>query len=172
MGFFSNIFARREPALSDASPRDARDIAALHSKSFQRGWSEDEVEGLLTERNVVAHRALAGKKLAGFMLSRIAADEAEILSVAVDAGFQGRGLARRLLNLHLGRLAGYGVRTVFLEVGETNDPAAKLYARAGFREVSRRPNYYPGPSGAPITALVLRRHLVGGPVDTARPGSI
>ena len=172
MGFFSDIFARSEPALSDAGPRDARDIAALHGKSFQRGWSENEVEGLLTERNVVAQRALAGKKLAGFILSRIAVDEAEILSVAVDAKFQGRGLARRLLNLHLGRLAGYGVRTVFLEVGQTNDPAAKLYARAGFREVSRRPNYYPDSSGAPITALVLRRDLGGGPVDTARRSSI
>jgi [ribosomal protein S18]-alanine N-acetyltransferase len=172
MGFLSSIFARGEPALSDAGARDARDIAALHSKSFQRGWSEDEVERLLTERNVIAHRALVGKKLAGFILSRIAADEAEILSVAIDAGFQGRGLARRLLNLHLGRLAGYGVRTVFLEVGEANDPAAKLYARAGFREVSRRPNYYPGPGGAPMTALVLRRDLMRGPIDTARRGSL
>ena len=172
MGFFSNIFSRSEPALSDAGPRDARDIATLHGKSFQRGWSEDEVEGLLTERNVVAHRALAGKTLAGFILSRIAADEAEILSVAVDSGFQGGGLARRLLTLHLGRLAGNGVRTVFLEVGETNDPAAKLYARAGFREVSRRPNYYPNANSAPVTALVLRRDLVEAPVDTARRRSL
>jgi len=172
MGFFSSIFARSEPALSDGAPRDARDIAALHGASFQRGWSEHEVEGLLTERNVVAHRARAGKKLAGFILSRIAADEAEILSVAVDPGFRGRGLARRLLDLHLGRLAGYGVRSVFLEVGETNRPAAKLYARAGFREVSRRPNYYPGTGGAPVTALVLRRDLVGAPIDTARRRSL
>ena len=57
------------------------------------------------------------------------------------------------------RLAGLGVDTIFLEVGETNDPAGKLYARAGFREVSRRPNYYPGSDGSPITALVLRRDL-------------
>jgi ribosomal-protein-alanine N-acetyltransferase len=172
MGFFSNIFTRSEPVLSDAGPGNARDIAVLHGKSFQRGWSENEVEGLLTERNVVAHRALAGKRLAGFILSRIAADEAEILSVAVDPAFQGRGLARHMLNLHLGRLAGYGVRTVFLEVGETNDPAAKLYARAGFREVSRRPNYYPDKSGVPVTALVLRRDLMRAPVDTARRGSL
>jgi ribosomal-protein-alanine N-acetyltransferase len=171
MGLFSNIFTRSEPALSDAGTRDAPAIAALHTRSFQRGWSDDEVEALLTERTVVAHRALSGKKLAGFILSRIAVDEAEILSVAVDAAFQGRGLARRLLNLHLGRLAGHGVRTVFLEVGETNDPAAKLYARAGFREVSRRPNYYQA-AAAPITALVLRRDLVTAPVDTARRGSL
>src|SRR4051812_2492300 len=162
MGFFSNMFAHSEPTLSDAGMRDAGAIAALHGKSFQRGWSEDEVERLLTERNVVAHCALAGKKFAGFILSRIAADEAEILSVAVGASFQGRGLARRLLTMHLGRLAGRGVRTVFLEVGEANDPAAKLYANAGFREVSRRPNYYPAANGKSVTALVLRRDLVSG----------
>jgi ribosomal-protein-alanine N-acetyltransferase len=162
--FISRMFARGEPALSDASVRDAAAIAALHGKSFQRGWSEEEVEALLLERNVVAHRALAGKRLAGFILSRLAADEAEILSVAVDRTFQGRGLGRRLLTLHLGRLAGHSVRAVFLEVGESNDPAGKLYARAGFREVSRRPNYYGN-----ATARVLRRDLVAPTMDSA-PG--
>jgi ribosomal-protein-alanine N-acetyltransferase len=171
MGFLSNIFGRGPPILSDASARDAGAIAALHGKSFQRGWSEDEVEGLLLERNVFAHRALVGRRLAGFILSRVASDEAEILSVAVERAFRARGLGRRLLTLHLGRLAGFSVRTVFLEVGETNDPAAKLYARAGFREVSRRPNYYSA-SGAPITALVLRRDLEMPAMDTAQPGSL
>jgi ribosomal-protein-alanine N-acetyltransferase len=128
ISFFSRIFERGTPSLSDASTRDAAAIAALHGKSFQRGWSDDEVEALLAERNIVAHRALAGRRLTGFILSRLAADEAEILSVAVDSSFQGRGLGRQLLTLHLGRLAGYGVHTVFLEVGETNDPAGKLYA--------------------------------------------
>jgi ribosomal-protein-alanine N-acetyltransferase len=155
MSFLSTFFGRSEPVLSDASTRDAAAIAALHGKSFQRGWSDDEVEGLLAERNVVAHRALDGKKLAGFIMSRLAADEAEILSVAVDRAWQGRGLGKRLLMLHLGRLAGYGAQTVFLEVGEKNDPATKLYLHAGFREVSRRPNYY-----GDATALVLRRDLV------------
>jgi ribosomal-protein-alanine N-acetyltransferase len=117
ISLLSRLFTRREPTLSDASTRDAAAIAALHAKSFQRGWSEDEVEGLLAERNVIGHRALAGTRLAGFILSRLAADEAEILSVAVDRAYQGRGLGRRLLMQHLGRLAGYGAQTVFLEVG-------------------------------------------------------
>lgn len=156
----SRLFSREEPVLSEAGVRDATAIAALHAKSFQRGWSDGEVGGLLAERNVIAHRAIAGKRLAGFILSRLAADEAEILSVAVERAWQGRGLGRRLLMLHLGRLAGFGAQTVFLEVGESNDPATKLYLHAGFREVSRRPNYYGN-----ATALVLRRDLVT-PVDS------
>jgi len=153
------LFSRGEPVLSEASARDAAAITALHDASFHRGWSEDEVDGLLGERNVVTHRAMSGTTLAGFIMSRLAADEAEILSVAVARSSQGRGLARRLLDLHLRRLAGLGCRAVFLEVDEGNRPAIRLYDRAGFREVGRRDNYYHTASGKPATALVLRRDL-------------
>ena len=163
MGFFGRLFskilAKPEPALSDAQARDTAAIAALHGASFRRGWSDQEVEGLLIDRSVIAQRALVGRGFAGFIMSRVAADEAEILSVAVARGQQGRGLARQLLNLHLRRLAGLGVRTVFLEVDEHNTPAIKLYGRAGFGEVSRRPNYYPLPGGKTAAALVLRRDI-------------
>ena len=160
IGFISRLFGRGEPALSEASSRDAAAIAPLHAASFRRGWSEQEVEGLLVERNVIAHRAMTGGKLTGFIMSRLVEDEAEILSVAVAGAKRGRGLARNLLNLHLRRLAGLGARTVFLEVDEHNRPAIRLYDRAGFAEISRRPNYYPSTGGTPAAALVLRRDLV------------
>jgi ribosomal-protein-alanine N-acetyltransferase len=160
MGLLSNLFAHGEPALSEAVSRDAAAIAALHAVSFRRGWSEQEVEGLLTDRHVIAHRAMSGSAMAGFIMSRQVEDEAEILSVAVAGPRRGRGLARNLLNLHLRRLAALGARAVLLEVDEHNTAAIRLYDRAGFREISRRPNYYPGPGGKAVTALVLRRDLV------------
>ena len=160
MGLFSNLFARGEPTLSEAASRDAASIAALHAASFRRGWSEQEVEGLLTDRHVIAHRAMVGSAMAGFIMSRLVEDEAEILSVAVAGQRRGRGLARNLLNLHLRRLAALGARAVFLEVDEHNAAAIRLYDRAGFHEISRRPNYYPGAGGKAVAALVLRRDLV------------
>ncbi len=160
MGPFSNLFARGASVLSEAASRDAAAIAALHGASFARGWSEQEVEGLLTDRHVMAHRAMSGPNMAGFIMSRLIDDEAEILSVAVATSRRGHGLARKLLTLHLRRLAGLGARTVFLEVDEHNAAAIRLYDRAGFREISRRPNYYPGTVGRPAAALVLRRDLV------------
>lgn len=159
IGFISSLFTRGVPAMSEASTRDASAIAALHGGSFRRGWCEQEVEGLLLDRHVVAHRALMGTKLTGFIMSRMVEDEAEILSVAVAGRHRGRGLARQLLNLHLRRLAGLGARAVFLEVDEHNNPALQLYHRAGFSEVARRPNYYPGTGGKAAAALVLRRDL-------------
>jgi ribosomal-protein-alanine N-acetyltransferase len=170
MGFIANLFARPEPSLSEARPSDAAELAALHGASFHRGWSEDEFERLLLERAVVAHRATIGRRLVGFIISRIVVGEAEILSVAVASSRRGKGLARQMLNLHLRRLAGLGTRTVFLEVGEGNISANRLYQRAGFRMVGRREGYYPdrtdknrvgsvpAPAGS-AAALVLRCDL-------------
>lgn len=149
----------RPPVLSEAATRDAAAIAKLHAASFQRGWSEGEIEHMLLDRNVVAHRAAVGKNFAGFVISRMAADEAEILSIAVSSSYRGRNIARTMLRHHLGRLAAFGVRTVFLEVDEGNVSALRLYRRAGFVEVGRRDGYYPSPSGRPTSALVLRRDL-------------
>jgi [ribosomal protein S18]-alanine N-acetyltransferase len=155
MHFFSGLFGRSAPALSEARPNDASAISTLHTTSFQRGWGEDEVYRLLIEKNVVTHRAMSGTTMTGFILSRMAAGEAEILSIAIAPRQRGRGLARPLLDLHLRRLAGLGTRAVFLEVDESNAPARALYRRAGFRDVGRRQSYYQ--SGA--SALVLRRDL-------------
>jgi len=149
----------RKLRLSEAGPRDAAAFAALHAAAFRRGWSEEEFERLLTERNVVAHRATRGRSLAGFILSRIAGGEAEILSVAVARRRRGRGIGRSLLELHLRRLAGLDVRTVFLEVDEDNVPAVRLYVRAGFHEVGRREGYYAQAGRPAASALVLRRNL-------------
>lgn len=159
MNMVTRFFARSEPVVSEAGPRDAAAIAAVHAVSFQRGWSEDEFERLLTDRSVIAHRATNGRTLAGFILSRMAAGEAEILSVAVAPARRGKGLARALLNHHLRRLAGLGNHAVFLEVAKDNAPALNLYRRSGFKEVGQRPGYYQHDKNGAVAALVLRRDL-------------
>jgi ribosomal-protein-alanine N-acetyltransferase len=159
MGFLSNIFGRREPVISEAGARDAGGMAKLHAASFRRGWSDGEFERMLADRAVVAHRAMLGRVLVGFIISRGAVGEAEILSVAVAASAQGRGLAWAMLHLHLRRLAGLGIQTVFLEVDEDNFPACRLYDKAGFHEVGRRQGYFRDGASPVSAARVLRRDL-------------
>jgi ribosomal-protein-alanine N-acetyltransferase len=160
MRWLMDLFSpARPPLIAEASLRDIAPIAKLHAASFRRGWSEDEIEQLLTDRSVVAHRAMIGSNFAGFIMSRLAADEAEILTVAVASNYRGRSIARSLLRYHLGRLMVFGVRTVFLEVEEGNVSALRLYRRAGFVEAGRRDNYYPKAAGKAAGALVLRRDL-------------
>ena len=141
-----------------AGARDAARLAQLHGASFHRGWGEGEFETMLTERNTLVHRLRQGRKVIGFAVSRMAADEAEILSIAIDADQRGRGLSRNLLLTHLGHLAGRGVRTIFLEVEENNQPARRLYERAGFDVVGRRERYY-RQDGEQLNALIMRRDL-------------
>jgi [ribosomal protein S18]-alanine N-acetyltransferase len=160
MNILARIFSRGEPVLSEAGPKDAAAMATLHAASFRRGWSDGEFESMLGDHAVVAHRAKLGGVLVGFIISRMAAGEAEILSVAVAGSARGRGLAGRMLHLHLRRLAGLGSRAVFLEVGHDNEPAIRLYSSAGFQEVARREGYYQNEAGRASTALVFRRDLV------------
>jgi [ribosomal protein S18]-alanine N-acetyltransferase len=154
-GWWSSDAAQVEPA----TLRDAPKLAQLHGASFHRGWGEGEFEGMLSERHTLVHRLRLGRKIVGFAVSRMAADEAEILSIAVAASHRGRGLSHNLLLTHLGHLSGRGVRTVFLEVEENNQPARRLYERAGFGVAGRRERYYQQPGGEQLNALLMRRDL-------------
>jgi [ribosomal protein S18]-alanine N-acetyltransferase len=159
MAWLRELWRGGTALIEPASLRDAPALAQLHGASFHRGWGEGEFESMLTERNTLVHRLRAGRKIIGFSVSRLAADEAEILSIAVAPGYRGRGLSRNLLLTHLGHLAGRGVRRVFLEVEENNQPARRLYERAGFGLVGRRERYYRQPDGEQLNALLMSRDL-------------
>ena len=159
IAWLSGLWSGGAAVIEPATLRDAPILAQLHGASFHRGWGEGEFETMLTERNTLVHRLRMGQKTIGFAVSRIAADEAEILSIAVAASHRGRGLSRNLLLTHLGHLAGRGVRTVFLEVEENNQPARRLYQRAGFAVAGRRERYYRQPGGEQLNALMMRRDL-------------
>ena len=155
------LFASRGVATSvePAALRDAPVFAQLHRASFHRGWDGSEFEQLLSDRTVLAHRLRKGGKVIGFIVSRMAADEAEILSVAIATNQRGRGLSRELLRTHLGYLAGRGITKIFLEVEENNQPARRLYERMGFSIVGRRERYYHQAGGEQLNALLMRRDL-------------
>ena len=154
----ARLFRRAPPGIFDARPGDAPALAELHRRSFAHGWDEADFDRLLADKAVVAHVARGGNSVIGFILSRSAADEAEILTVAVTASARKQGIARQLLMRHLGRLAALGIVRVFLEVGDGNRAALRLYERAGFRPVGRREGYYARAEGSG-TALTLRRDL-------------
>jgi ribosomal-protein-alanine N-acetyltransferase len=132
----------------------------IHAAAFARGWEAGEFEALLQDKTVLAHALTdgPGQRVAGFALSRRVLDEAELLTIAVDAARRGGGLGRQLLATHLETLAAAGVRTVFLEVEEANAPACALYARAGFVRIGQREGYYLKADGTRARALVLRRN--------------
>lgn len=138
-----------------AGAADAADMAALHRASFPRGWSAQDLAQILSEPGAVAPAAWRGRKLMGFALGRVAADEAEVLSLAVAEQARGRGVGARLLEALEDACRAQGARKIFLEVSERNVPAMTLYYRGDYREIGRRPNYY----GDGATAMTMRKFL-------------
>ena len=93
----------------------------------------------------------------GFCLGRLAADEAEVLSVAVLADWHRQGVGDRLMQAFHARLQSDGGKSVFLEVAQDNVAAIGLYRALGYAEVGRRRGYYAATVGTPARdALVMR----------------
>jgi ribosomal-protein-alanine N-acetyltransferase len=139
----------------------SHDCAGVHAASFAAAWDQAEIAQFLVASETIAHGAFAGvdDRLVGMVLSRVAADESEVLTLAVDPAHRRRGLARRLLATHLASLAGAGVARLFLEVGTENKAARALYAGLGFAEVGERKDYYRAAGAPPRSARVLRLDL-------------
>lgn len=92
----------------------------------------------------------------GIIVTRVAADEAEILNLAVLPTLRRRGLARGLLLTALAAARAFNARRAFLEVRESNLGARAFYSRMGFTEFGRRRAYYQGPAE---DALILTLQL-------------
>lgn len=143
--------------MEPATSHHAHALAAIHAASFppRERWGADAMAlqlGLPGGFGIIDPRG-------AMLLARVAADEAEILTLAVMPAARRRGLARALLAAAAAEAAGRGAAALFLEVAAGNLPARALYGAAGFTQVGLRPRYYPG--GA--DALVLRRALPPAP---------
>ena len=142
---------------------DAPMLADLHSEGgFAGSWSVSEFEGLLADRAVLTEVAFDSRKieaLFGFVMSRMAADEAEILTIAVRRKWRGKGIGRRLLDAHLPGLAALGVKTLYLEVEEDNKAARRLYEKTGFATAGLRKGYYRKSDGRLANALIMKLRL-------------
>jgi ribosomal-protein-alanine N-acetyltransferase len=132
---------------------DTTPLAALHAVSFPDPWDSAAITALLTTPGTFAFHHPDG-----FVLARIAGDEAEILTLAVAPAARGRGLGRALLQAAINQAQASGAATMFLEVGVDNPAALALYSGLGFARVGARKAYYAAQSGSG-DALVLRLPL-------------
>ncbi len=137
------------------SDRDDR-LAALHATAFEAPWGAAAFGDLLTQAGVFAVETDDG-----FILMRVVADEAEVLTLAVRPDARGRGEGARLVAQGLDQAGMLGAGRVFLEVADDNDPAIAVYRRAGFVEAGRRPRYYARADGSHRDALLLSLNLPG-----------
>jgi ribosomal-protein-alanine N-acetyltransferase len=150
--------------LQPAGALDAPVIAALQNDVFpQEPWSQRSVAALVGGPGAIAFLA-TGRDLGevmplGFALARVAADEAEILTLGVLADVRGRGLGRRLVGAVADKARARGAGRLHLEVAAGNAAARRLYDSLGFAEAGRRPGYYDDRGTGPDDAIRLTRPL-------------
>jgi len=131
-------------------------LSDIHAASFiqPRPWSAAEFSGLLqSENSLLCHQA------GGFALGRVAGDEMELLTIAVDPAHRRRGIASQLMQKLEAAALDKSVTTVFLEVAQSNPHAIALYHGCGFAQVGLRKNYYTNASGQPVNAIVMSKTL-------------
>ena len=115
------------------------ELANLHQKCFpNRPWSADDFRDL---KNSGCEIIMSEN---GFIVYRIAVDEAEIITIGVNPKMRRNGIASAMIGIIEKTLKNQGVKKLFLEVALNNEPAKKLYESMGFKVVGSRPKYYDG----------------------------
>jgi ribosomal-protein-alanine N-acetyltransferase len=139
-------------------------MEAAFDPAFGEAWTRPQVEDALILPNT--HYLLAGSdgcapdegaEAVGFVLSRGAADEEELLLLAVDPRHRGRRVGTTLLTRFIADARARGAARLFLEMREGN-PAESLYRRHGFAIVGRRRAYYRRGTSAPLDAITFARY--------------
>lgn len=147
--------------IEPAQSRDADAVATLHARSFYRGWPRQDIESYLIDPDTPTLVACDAKRnIAGFAMLRILGDDVELMTIAVDRKFQGKGVGEALLRACFEDLMMTPSKRMVLEVAADNPAAIRLYTKLGFKQISERKGYYARPDGQPATALVMTRDLL------------
>ena len=132
---------------------------------YREAWTRRQVEDSLLVPstfamlcNEAADATAQGERAAGFVLARQAADEIELLLIAVDPEHRKKGVGSRLLERFLEVAVQREASKVFLEM-RANNPAVSVYRAAGFEQIGQRANYYRTITGETIDALTFGRKV-------------
>jgi len=138
-------------------PEDIPAVMAMEEGSLA-AWRKKHLEDELKQQagfQFVARYAFAEKLLA-VLCGRIAADEGEILKLAVDISVRQQGIGVQLLNFCLKYCREQGVKRCYLELRVSNAAARQVYQKCGFAEAGIRKNYYDSPRE---DAILMQREL-------------
>ena len=155
--------------IEPASVAHAEALAAIHAAAFPPGeqWEAGAMALQLalpggfgfiatTSGATTSGATTGGAAAGGLVLARVAADEAEVLTLGVAPDARRMGLGRALLHRAMAMAMARGAASMVLEVAEGNEAAGALYGASGFVAVGRRRRYYPGGGDA----LILRALLI------------
>ena len=152
--------------ITEATAADAGALAALYAEALPPGWPANELANACSDPSRAVLKATEGAHLHGIIILQFAADEAEILAIAVAKHRRRLGYAASLIRRGISACQDRIMSCIYLEVAESNIPARGLYEKFGFLVIGGRENYYRSSSSAFETALIMRRDAkLPAPVD-------
>lgn len=142
-------------------PMTAADLEAVEEierASFSTPWQIETFRGLIGREGVelIVLEDGDGGAVVGHAVVWRVLDQAELANIAIAPDRRGQGLGARLLRAVIERAREREVRTLYLEVRESNEAAITLYRGFGFEQVGRRKAYYTRPRE---DALVMELRL-------------
>jgi [ribosomal protein S18]-alanine N-acetyltransferase len=135
---------------------DAADLAQLHAQALPPGWPASDIAAFCGNSRRIVLKAMDGAVPLGFAILQFAADEAEILTIAVAQEAQRKGAGSAIMEKAIAICEERSMSCIYLEVAENNGPALRLYGKLGFSMFAHRKNYYQSARLAPETALIMR----------------
>lgn len=119
-------------------------ITEIEEKSFALPWSRNLFQEEADNENAHYIVGLLEKKIVAYAGAWVSVEygEAEVMSVAVEPEYRGRGIGTRLFARLIEEVKRFGATAITLEVRPSNEAAIKLYEKFGLRSVGRRPHYY------------------------------
>lgn len=105
-------------------------------------WSGETFFNDMAQNNRIYLLAMRDGNAVGFVGASYFMDEADILRVAILPEYQRKGIATQLMQEMITSLKKLLVKKIMLEVEEDNVKAQGLYKKVGFKEISKRKNYY------------------------------
>lgn len=138
-----------------------RVMDAAFAPAYGEAWSAAQLLTLFALPSARICLAWDGERPCGFSAARMAGPESELLLLAVDPAYRGRGIGVALMDDWQSWAAVQGAEDCFLEMRADND-AIHLYQRVGFSECGRRQAYYRGADGVVRDAITMRRPCFDG----------
>lgn len=141
----------RQMCLKDVEP-----VSELEAQIFSEPWSAKGFEDALAGDNALFLVAYEEERLAGYVGIYISFDEGEITNVAVNEHLRGHQIGTELIRTLVKELEEREVKTIILEVRQSNEAAKGLYHKMGFKDIGIRKKFYRFPSE---DAIIMQKNI-------------
>ncbi|MBQ1311259.1 MAG: ribosomal protein S18-alanine N-acetyltransferase [Blautia sp.] len=135
-------------------PEDLDQVMEIENSLFRDAWTKEGFFTFLIRPDALFLVAEEKEQILGYCGILMVLDEGDITNVAVKKERQREGIGGFLLDSLFLLVRGSGIKTIHLEVRESNQTAIRLYRRKGFVQDGLRKDYYTNPTE---NALLMSR---------------